>query len=236
MHPRFAFHRPSSLARRGSEAAAMAFCAAALLALGPREARAQVCVPEDCLPPANSAYDTPLTYHFSFLGPTVDLGNLKLHNFTSCSSPPASVPNATTVSSFDAVMDYSESLNGGPAVVGQASAHATIRVSFNHQTGSIRYFDTEMLQLDLSGIVQPVATLVRESPTLASLGQTTIETLGGGNFKIDSFFDVFFEMSIDGGVTWAPGSNGPGHLTVTGPGCPTPSRQSTWGRVKITYR
>ena len=59
-------------------------------------------------------------------------------------------------------------------------------------------FQTEMLQLDLSG----AGIMVRESPTLASLGQTTISDIGGGVFKIDSFFDVFSELSLDFGSTW----------------------------------
>ena len=61
-------------------------------------------------------------------------------------------------------------------------------------------FQTEMLQLDLSG----GGIMVRESPTLASLGQTSIADIGGGMFKIDSFFDVFTELSLDGGTTWSP--------------------------------
>ncbi len=59
-------------------------------------------------------------------------------------------------------------------------------------------FQTEMLQLDLSG----GGIMVRESPALASLGQTTITDIGGGLFKIDSFFDVFSEASLDFGSTW----------------------------------
>ena len=43
--------------------------------------------------------------------------------------------------------------------------------------------------------------MVRESPTLASLGQTTITDIGGGSFKIDSFFDIFTKLSLDNGVT-----------------------------------
>jgi hypothetical protein len=46
--------------------------------------------------------------------------------------------------------------------------------------------------------------MIRESPTLPSLGQTSITDLGGGLYQIDSFFDVFTELSIDGGNTWLP--------------------------------
>lgn len=237
MYPILALHRPFSLARCSSLASTVALCAAALMALAPPVARAQTCVPEDCLPPAGATYGGPFSHHFSFFGTTVDFGNLAMHNFTSCSVPPASVLGATTTSSFNAVMDFTASVNGGAAVPGTAPAQATIEVRFNHLSGATRYFDTEMLQLDLGGGgTLPLGALIRESPTLASVGQTTIQSLGGGSFQIDSFFDVFFEISLDNGVTWAPDLNGPGRMTLTGPGCPTPSRQSTWGHVKITYR
>ena len=40
--------------------------------------------------------------------------------------------------------------------------------------------------------------LIREDPAQASVGQTTITDLGGGLYHIDSFFDVFTELSVDG--------------------------------------
>lgn len=49
--------------------------------------------------------------------------------------------------------------------------------------------------------------MIRESPTLASTGQTTVTPIGGGLFQIDSFFDVFTELSLDGGATWLPSVN-----------------------------
>src|SRR5204863_1952694 len=65
-------------------------------------------------------------------------------------------------------------------------------------------FNTEMLQLDLSGTSPFGPYMIRESPTLSSTGQTTVNNIGGGLFHIDSFFDVFTELSIDGGNTWIP--------------------------------
>ncbi len=65
-----------------------------------------------------------------------------------------------------------------------------------------RMIQTEILSMDLSG------SPVFPSPTnpdlvvrlgLPSPGQTTITDLGGGEFQVDSFFDVFTELSVDGG-------------------------------------
>lgn len=84
-------------------------------------------------------------------------------------------------------------------------------------------FDTEMLQLSLTGLSPLGQVLIRESPTLPSLGRTTITDLGGGQYQIDSFFDVFTELSIDGGQTWVP-STGSARVELQ-PDVPEPSSQ-----------
>src|SRR5207247_1134427 len=62
---------------------------------------------------------------------------------------------------------------------------------------------TEMLRLDISGGTLPVGVMIRESPTRASTGKTTVRPIEGG-YMIGSFFDVFPEISVDGGQTWTP--------------------------------
>jgi len=95
-------------------------------------------------------------------------------------------------------------------------------------------FDTELLQLDISGGGLPPGLMLRESPTKASTGQMQDETLGGGQFRIDNFFDVFFELSLDGGLTWMP-STSPTRLLLGTPQ-PTAVRRATWGELKSFYR
>ena len=77
-------------------------------------------------------------------------------------------------------------------------------------------FQTEMLQLDLFGGGLPPGVMLRESPTLHSNGQTTTVNIGGGQYQIDSFFDVFTELTIDGGATWMPSTSGSGHISLQG--------------------
>jgi hypothetical protein len=60
-------------------------------------------------------------------------------------------------------------------------------------------FDTEIVSMSLSGDVGGVHIDVRESPGRESPGETRIDDIGGGEFQIDSFFDVFVELSVDGG-------------------------------------
>ena len=67
-------------------------------------------------------------------------------------------------------------------------------------------FDAEIVEMTLSGEVPGVGPVViRESPDLVSEGKTTIDTAtsgGDGQFSVDSFFDVFTELLVDGGQSW----------------------------------
>jgi hypothetical protein len=86
----------------------------------------------------------------------------------------------------------------------------TFRIS-NGGGGGGGTYDTEMLSMNLTGVYQgsggPIPFLIRESPTLQSLGQHSVTPVGDGTFLIDSFFDVFTELSLDGGSTFMPASS-----------------------------
>lgn len=71
-------------------------------------------------------------------------------------------------------------------------------------------FDTEIVSMSLSGDVGGIPVEIRQSPDLPSLGQTTVTRVGDGRYTIDSFFDVFTELRVEG----APGvaSVAPGQL------------------------
>jgi hypothetical protein len=82
-------------------------------------------------------------------------------------------------------------------------------------------FAEQMTSMDLTGQVAGHSVELMLNPTPASTGSTTITDLGGGLFDIHSFFDVFTELSIDGGA-FAPGS---GSTLLTLSSIPEPS---TW--------
>jgi len=88
-------------------------------------------------------------------------------------------------------------------------------VVFDRLTSLTGTFDTEIVSMSLTG----GGVMIRESPTLPSTGQTTITDIGGGLYHIDSFFDVFTELSLDGGSSWIP-SSGSTHVVL---GIPEPA-------------
>lgn len=83
-------------------------------------------------------------------------------------------------------------------------------------------FATEIVSMNLSGNAGGMPVLIRESPSMSSVGEHTITDLGGGLYHIDSFFDVFTELSVDGGATWIP-SSGPVHMELVPQPPPPPT-------------
>ncbi|MGA2624788.1 MAG: SdrD B-like domain-containing protein [Bacteroidota bacterium] len=115
------------------------------------------------------------------------------------SSPPMPPVGSSVTNSFSCDVLY---LFGGL----QRSSNGACSVRYTHtfDDGTTQYFDAEMLQLDISGGTLPGGVMVRESPSKASLGRTSVRASGGGGYMVSSFFDVFTELSLDGGSTWTP--------------------------------
>ena len=74
-------------------------------------------------------------------------------------------------------------------------------------------FATEIVSMNLSGNSPMGLIMIRQDPYRPTLGQTTITDIGGGMYAIDSFFDVFTELSIDGGGSWVA-SDSYTHMTL----------------------
>ena len=144
-----------------------------------------------------------------FLVPAVQLVSLDFDISNGRVLPP-SAGGSRISSFFDVFTDMVLSTNGGAPT--HFTSHTNGTVNITDAGGGV--YNTEMTQLDITGGTLPAGMRLRESPTLQSLGQTTI-TPQGNQFKINSFFDVFTELSLDNGQTWNPAS-GPEHL-VGGP-------------------
>ncbi len=217
-------------ARATRVALAAGACLALLLAAAP--ASAQCLTSSNCMWPVGCAYTGPSTAPLPFPPGPVGIRGLTLVDRPPCTPTPPS--GSYPIDSFFDVF-YELSLDGG-ATWSPRTAQGTGR-SFHVPTtppgSNPMLFDTEMLMLELVGGTSPPGMIIRESPTLPSPGGTRIEDLGG-NFRVDSFFDVFTELSLDGGATWTPGGQST-HIQI-GPTQPTPARRSTWGTVKAIYR
>jgi hypothetical protein len=189
--------------------------------------------PTDCLPPYNSTYVG--QFHAKYADGTnvYDLTDPRHADFVNCDPPPG--PGASTDHTMNSFVNANFSINGGPQTPVNAQALMRVAVQSTSQVGPTRFFDTEMIQLDLTA----GPFMIRESPTRASTGKTAITDLGGGLYHIDSFFDVFTELSLDGGQSWHPSVAADGVTPYAGrmqiPG--TVNITSTpWGDVKVLYK
>ena len=144
--------------------------------------------------------------------------NVVIRNFTAAITPP--LPGFTTSHTFGATVDFWLSLDGG-LTYNHTNAPATVSVQITARLGDdgvTEYYDTEMTQLSISGGGLPSNVQIRESPTKASLGRTTSSGPGGGgggsDYQIDSFFDIYTEISTDGGMSWLPTIAGPAEVQL----------------------
>ena len=114
---------------------------------------------------------------------------------------PLPEPGISFTRSWQASCRYTLFLPDGTPVRSTSNVSLTARITGGLANGGTRVFDTEMLQLDIAGGGLPPGVMLRESPTKASLGKTSVRTAPGG-FLVESFFDIFTEISLDGGLNW----------------------------------
>jgi hypothetical protein len=134
---------------------------------------------------------------------TVYCRNFSLGNFSNPIPPPPYLgTNYYNPSNTVATLQMSvDQLTWFPAA---ATGPLSVTISNTSPTGStFNTFDTEITQMSLSGNGPFGPFMLRESPTKQSLGKHTIRPDPRG-FRVSSFFDVFTELSTDGGVTWIP--------------------------------
>jgi hypothetical protein len=176
---------------------------------------AQVTMSSPTLPPIGNdvhglptGYLTPAAVHAAFSGPglSVILMDVIHQPFALISRTPG--PDGSEIEEFQSTLDAMAIINGAPPIPFHAEGPVITRVNYAGG-GPVGTFLTEMMSLDLFG----AGVMIRESPTLPSQGVTQVQPVSGG-FHIDSFFDVFTELSVDGGTTWLPNTEGSGATHV----------------------
>lgn len=169
----------------------------------------------DYLPPSNGMYifGGPTSYGNGYFS----LSSFAVTNF-SLSFPSPELGSALTIS-YSAGSSFNPDQQ--PAGIHQIQANITERIQLNASESSLttRVFDTEIADMNIYFARNFFGTLyiVRESPTLSSIGRTSIEDIGDGQFRIDSFFDVFTEVAFtsSGFNTWIPNDGSPTRITLS---------------------
>jgi hypothetical protein len=168
------------------------------------------------LPPPG-VYLSPQDVHAQYAGPDLLIVLQAIQHQPFKDLDPAHLPDATGVTNEH--HDFDSDLRGQGQCIGGGCNDLGIPPSFPVTMGgrvqsvasgkgpsdTTGQWPVEMVGMSLSGEgTTPPFVMIRESPTLPSLGQTRITDIGGGQYHIDSFFDVFTELSFDGGANWFP--------------------------------
>lgn len=152
----------------------------------------------------NYVMEDPLVFRHSFFDVFVDDWNWTMTGGPHFPPPPG--PPATGTSPAESAAHVT--LPGlPPGVPVEGPMFLSFFDVFTEITpGGTQTFDTEMLSMDLTGTVPGVGPfMIRESPTRPSHGRYSVTPIGGGGgYHIDSFFDIWTELSLDGGQTWTP--------------------------------
>ncbi len=127
----------------------------------------------------------------------VTLSGIRLYDFTQ--SYPA--PNGYSTLNFDATCDFS--LDAGISRVVARDVHMSMALLLDDWWESFRGYMGHIDQLDLIVPGTVGQTRVRKSPDRSSIGILTIVGTASTWYQIESWFDVPFDLSIDGGQTWS---------------------------------
>jgi hypothetical protein len=168
--------------------------------------------PSALVPPPGDAFASTSPVSAAFAGGVV-IKNIR-HAFSSQSLNLLTIGTTKQTEQFNSVISFQFSTDGG-VNFSRVQAPATVALTLQSiNPGPPGLYDTEMLQLDLSFPLGASSVRLRESPTLPSYGETSLQQAADGTFRISSFFDVFTELSLDGGQTWQPATNGPTHVEL----------------------
>ncbi len=184
-----------------------AFTVAVLISAGP--AFAGVIISNPGLPPTDGdpllGYTGPSSAVFSGSVAATDIFFSQFVNIDRFPDGPDEIQNY--FATFTLTMDAGT----GPIPV-TLTGPVTTR-AFNKVGNTTGMFDTEIIEMNLTGDIAGIPVIMREDPSLGSMGQTVIDDIGGGLYFIDSFFDVFTEVSIDGGGSFMA-ADGPFHMEL----------------------
>ena len=193
---------------------AVALTALSALVLCCGQAGAAVTVPDPGLPPVlgewvSSPGADPIDYGGLTQGVDVHLKDFR--NIV------RTYPGGNEELVFDATLTCDLiSLGGAPLgtpLPVELNGPMTVRVFGKSSGQTIGSWGAEIAAADMAGMASGFSLALRESPSMPSAGQMSITDLGGGAWQIDSFFDVFTELSVDGGQ-WMPDVNAPHRMDL----------------------
>ncbi|MBI5020825.1 MAG: T9SS type A sorting domain-containing protein [Ignavibacteriales bacterium] len=141
---------------------------------------------------------------------------------------------SSQTNSFGGTAEFELSADGGISWTKiSGSVNEDVWIYGTSDDNNARFFSTEFLSFSISGGTLPPGTQIRESPTKPSSGKYEFFTLGQMDYRLCSFFDIYLEMTLDGGMTWSP-ANKPFYILMRGtPVTMSVEMNSGWNMVSV---
>lgn len=163
--------------------------------------------PSPLCPPPGASYDSVKDEDilpFNIPGGFTVLARNFVHTDLVNPIPPPPVGGTAIYSAPNTRVLLEISIDGNTWMPVQLTGPVQVGISNTGTAASgLAVFNTEMLQLNLTGNSPFGPMRLRESPTRQSLGKHTLRPDPRG-FRSSSFFDVSLELSTDQGQTWIP--------------------------------
>jgi len=185
----------------------MAALTAVLLSLAAGTVSAAYLAEDNNVPPKTSECLPLEEVSFNYGLNGLIMRNMRLTN-PSSRIPPPTTADYPANSFFDLYMEVDIPDMGVYGMPFRGTAASTIIYQPLTAAPSEWHLETEMSTLEGTIRESPTPThevFIRESPTEPSRGTTSMRSVPGG-YMIDSFFDIFIEVSTDG-ENWLPVSN-----------------------------
>lgn len=202
-----------------------AFLAAGVvgLGLGGGVVRGDAILPSPSLPPMPAVYRV-LPVNTQIAYPLYNVVLTQVQHNVPVQTPVIVSAGGNDTETFTSDLTGLVSAGGGPDVPFTLTGPVQVE-EFGHTGMTTGTWDTQMLSMDMTGIVGGANVEVTLDASNPTLGQTSVTDIGGGLYDISSFFDVFTDLSINGG-TPDPASTPPDHVVL---GVPEPTSLSVLG-------
>jgi hypothetical protein len=128
--------------------------------------------------------------------------------FSASATPPEQV-GETVLSEYTATFEGELTLSP-PVVTATVTyplsvpARMAESITLVGSSGDERTFDAELVAFELQGAGLPDGIMVRESPDRSSAGMTTVTAVSESRSRVETYYDVWLEISLDGGRAWHP--------------------------------
>lgn len=133
----------------------------------------------------------------------IQVRNMVINNFSDSISPPPLGSKDSVSFTCSVILEISVD-TGTTFTAFTTTGTSKIILDHTEDIGPTSFFETEMVQMDLTGGTLPPGVIFRESPVHQSTGLIQQSPAAPGVIAEANFMHLHLEMSMNGGMSWIP--------------------------------